>query len=161
MDNIKLYEVDPDYVTYMADFAPHVFHNKQTGQSYERKFIGIVFSIRGIDYFAPLSSFKDKHIHMPETLDFLKIKRYAVINLNNMFPVPEHCRNYVDIAKISDSKYKSLLLAEYRIIKSMQTKIRKNAAEIYKHRTENGEKTKLGKRCNDFALLEEAYHKYQ
>lgn len=160
MDNIKIYEVNPDYVIYMAGFAPHLFHNKQTGQAYERKFIGIVFSINGIDYFAPLSSFKDKHTHMSETLDFLKIKRYAVINLNNMFPVPEHCRTYVDIAKVKDTKYKSLLLAEYRVIKSIQAKIRKNAAEVYKHRIENGEKTKLGKRCNDFALLEEAYHKY-
>ena len=41
-----------------------------------------------MDYFAPLSSFKEKHTRMPEAVDFIKIKRYAVINLNNMFPVP-------------------------------------------------------------------------
>lgn len=106
MDNLKLYEVDPDYVTYMAEFAPHLFHNKQPGQSKERKFIGIVLTIHGMDYFAPLSSFKDKHFHMPESLDFIKIKQYAVINLNNMFPVPEKCRTYVDISKEKDRNYK-------------------------------------------------------
>ncbi len=39
-------------------------------------------------YFAPLSSYKDKHKKMLETVDFIKIKDYAVINLNNMIPVP-------------------------------------------------------------------------
>lgn len=43
--------------------------------------------VNGFDYFAPLSSFKDKHKTMKESVDFLKVKDYAVINLNNMFPV--------------------------------------------------------------------------
>ena len=58
-------------------------------------------------------------------------KEYAVINLNNMFPVPlSECR-YVDISKVKDQHYKDLLLAEYRYIKSIQDKIRKNAATVY------------------------------
>ena len=32
-----------------------------------------------MDYFAPLSSYKEKHKQMKETLDFIKIKRYSVI----------------------------------------------------------------------------------
>ncbi|MBR6923206.1 MAG: type III toxin-antitoxin system ToxN/AbiQ family toxin, partial [Oscillospiraceae bacterium] len=35
--------------------------------------------INGYEYFAPLSSFKPKHSSMKESLDFLKIKKYAVI----------------------------------------------------------------------------------
>lgn len=31
--------------------------------------------------------------------DFIKIGNYAVININNMFPVPEGCYNYVDFSK--------------------------------------------------------------
>ena len=160
MENIKLYEIDPHYVAYVSQFALHAFHNKQPGQQNERKYIGVILTVNKMDYFAPLSSFKPKHQHMPETIDFIKIKQYAVININNMFPVPFGLAAYVDIAKEKDPKYKSLLLAEYRIIKAMQEKIRKNANIVYKHRIENGNSTKLGKRCNDFALLETACREY-
>lgn len=89
MDNIKLYEVDAKYVNYLTAFDLHLFHNKATGQSNERKYIGVVLTVNGMDYFAPLSSFKAKHAKMPEAVDFIKIKSYAVININNMFPVPQ------------------------------------------------------------------------
>ena len=49
---------------------------------------------------------------MQDGLDFIKIKRYAVINLNNMFPAPAGQYSYVDISKQRDPKYKALLLAE-------------------------------------------------
>ena len=113
-----------------------------------------------MDYFAPLSSFKSKHLQMKESLDFIKIKNYAVINLNNMFPVPETERNYVDFSTVKDSKYKSLLLAEYRFIKSIQDKIFRNASALYKHKITNGNSTPLAKRCNDFILLESVSKQY-
>ena len=162
MENLKLYEVDPTYIAYLSSFAPHLFHNKAAGQTHERKYIGILLTVQGMDYFAPLSSFKPKHSRMPETLDFIKIKQYAVININNMFPVPKNLTTYVDISQERDVRYRSLLLAEYRVIKTLQDKIRKNALLIYRHRLENGSSTALGKRCNDFPLLEQAlkaYHK--
>ena len=61
MENIKLYEVNADYIDYLSAYAPHLFQNKKLGQKNERKYIGIVFQINGLDYFAPLSSFKQKH----------------------------------------------------------------------------------------------------
>ena len=98
---------------------------------------------------------------MKEGLDFIKIKDYAVINLNNMFPVPlSECR-YVNFETVRDPRYKSLLLAEYRFIKSIQEKIRKNANALYKHKQANGNKTPLAKRCNDFPLLETMCKKYR
>ena len=161
MDNIKFYEVDEEYVNYLTSFAPHLFLNKQPGQHNSRKYIGIVLSINGYDYFAPLSSFKDKHNRIQESVDFIKVKRYAVINLNNMFPVPEGVYTYVDISKERNPQYTSLLLAEYRFIKSIQEKIRKNAVMIYNHKKENGNKTSLAKRCNDFIKLEEVSRLYK
>ena len=98
---------------------------------------------------------------MQEALDFIKIKNYAVININNMFPVPAGLAEYVDISKERNQKYKSLLLAEYRAIKAMQEKIRKNAQLVYKHKVENGSSTALAKRCNDFLLLESACKQYK
>ena len=37
----------------------------------------------------------------------------------------------------------------------------KNAAEVYKHKLNNGDTTALAKRCNDFKLLEEKSKKYK
>ena len=161
MGNIEFYEINEDYVNYLIPYAPHLFHNKQKGQANERKYIGIVFEIHGMDYFAPLSSFKAKHQKMKESLDFLKVQNYAVINLNNMFPVPASERTYVNFNAVKDSRYKSLLLAEYRYIKSIHGKIRKNAAALYSHKLAKGDSTPLAKRCNDFALLETLCAKYK
>lgn len=93
---------------------------------------------------------------MKESIDFIKIKDYAVINLNNMFPVPIYERRYVDIGREKDLRYRALLLAEYRYIKSMQDKIRKNAKNLYKIKLKEGASTSLSKRCNDFVRLEKA-----
>ena len=86
MNRLRIYEIQPAYIDYLSEFAPHLFHNKKAGQNNERKYIGIVLQINGHNYFAPLSSFKEKHKKMKDSLDFIKIKTFAVINLNNMFP---------------------------------------------------------------------------
>ncbi|MCC8112302.1 MAG: type III toxin-antitoxin system ToxN/AbiQ family toxin [Ruminococcus sp.] len=160
MENIKLYEVNPAYVDYLVPLAPHLFHNKQAGQTNERKYIGIVLKINGFEYFAPLSSFKSKHRKIKESLDLIKVKDYAVINLNTMFPVPKSERTYVNIQAEKNLQYRNLLLAEYRVINSLQQKIRKNAMTLYQIKKRDGDKTALSKRCNDFLRLEKASLSY-
>ncbi|MBQ9544005.1 MAG: type III toxin-antitoxin system ToxN/AbiQ family toxin [Clostridia bacterium] len=155
MDSIKLYEIDSDYITYLSAFAPHLFLNKKPSQKNERKYIGIVFQVNQFNYFAPLSSFKEKHKSMREQIDFLKVKNYAVINLNNMFPVPLSEVRFINFNDELDLRYRSLLLSEYRFIKSIQEKIRKNAQTVYKLKLKN-DGSVLCKRCNDFLLLEKA-----
>ena len=154
MENLKLYEINANYITYLSAYAPHMFQNKKTIQKNERKYIGIILQINGFNYFAPLSSFKDKHKLMKEGLDFIKIKDYAVINLNNMFPAPLGETKYIDIRSERDAHYRALLLAEYRYIKSIQDKIRKNAKNVYKIKIKDGNTSPLAKRCNDFLMLE-------
>lgn len=92
---------------------------------------------------------------MAETVDFLKVKEFAVLNLNNMIPVPESERTYLDINQVPDLNYKNLLRKEYRVIKVLEEKILKNSQIVYSHKIHNGNETKLCKRCNDFLLLEE------
>ena len=153
--SIRLYEVNSKYIDYLIPYAPHLFHNKKPGQHNERKYIGIILIVNNINYFAPLSSYKPKHDKMKNCLDFLKIGNYAVININNMFPVPEGEYQYVHIPEIKNTQYQKLLMAEYRLIKKLQDRIKKNALELYKHKLTNGTSTTLSKRCNDFLLLEE------
>lgn len=131
---IKLYEVSREYVDYLIPYAPHLFHNKKKEQHHERKNIGVILNVNGMEYFAPLSSYKQKHDAMKNSIDFIKIGNYAVININNMFPVPGGEYIYVDISKEKDWRYKKLLMAEYRIIRKIQDKIKKNALELYKHK---------------------------
>ena len=95
MDNIKLYEIDEAYIDYLLPLASHLFQNRQLGQQNTRKYIGVLLVVNGNEYFAPLSSFKEKHKRMQESLDFLKIKGYGVINLNNM-------ANYKDLVYTDD-----------------------------------------------------------
>lgn len=76
-------------------------------------------------YFAPLSSYKDKHKKMRETVDFIKIKDYAVINLNNMIPVPSDQIIELDINKEKDLSYRYLLQAESREVNRQKNRIRK------------------------------------
>ena len=161
MDNIRFYEIRTQYIDYLVPYAPHLFHNSKKGQANQRKYIGIVLQVNGMNYFAPLSSFKPKHEGMKEGMDFIKVLRYAVINLNNMFPVPPSERVYVDFGAIKDPSYKSLLLAEYRYIKSIQTKIQKNAVTLYNHKLTKGNSTSLAQRCNDFSLLEAKCRNYK
>lgn len=159
--DIKLFNINNNYITYLSPYAPHLFHNKKPNQLKERKYIGIILQVNDMNYFAPLSSFKPKHNTMPEMIDFIKVKNYAVINLNNMFPVPESECIFVDIQKEMDLQYKSLLQAEYRFIKSIQNKIRKNANTVYNHKISKGNSTGLAKRCNDFLLLEKCCKEYK
>ena len=58
-DNLKIVRVDAEYCDYLREFDSKVTYNK-----YEKKlrpFIGILFNIDDIEYFAPLSSPKAKH----------------------------------------------------------------------------------------------------
>jgi len=117
MAEINLYEIDSQYIQYLSNFEQHLFHNAKITQNFSRKYIGIILKINGFDYFAPLSSIKDKHKRLTETKDFMKIGMYSVINLNNMFPAPLTFCKQVIITDVKDIHYKNLLQAEYRIIR--------------------------------------------
>ncbi|MBD5472231.1 MAG: type III toxin-antitoxin system ToxN/AbiQ family toxin [Lachnospiraceae bacterium] len=119
-----------------------------------RKYIGVVLEISHFSYFAPLSSFKSKHKKMKESVDFIKIKDYAVININNMIPVPKGQLIELNINTEKDPHYKFLLQAESREINRQKSRIRKNAEIVYNHKKRNGNLTPLAKRTNDFEMLE-------
>lgn len=83
---MKLYNVTDAYVDYLRQFDSKVPDNKAE----KRPFVGIVFSINGYNFFAPLSSPKPKHRGMKNMPDFHKINSglQGAINFNNMIPIP-------------------------------------------------------------------------
>lgn len=92
-----------------------------------RKYIGGVFEINNFSCFVPLFSFKPKHKKMKVGVDFVKIKDYAVININNMIPVPKGQLIELNINAEKDPHYKFFLQAESREINKQKCRIRKNA----------------------------------
>ena len=156
--HIRIYEIRSEYIKYLGNYQKHIFH--QSNGKERRKYIGIVLEINGIQYFAPLSSYKEKHKKMRETVDFIKIKEYAVINLNNMIPVPADQIIELDINKEQNESYRYLLQAESREVNRQRNRIRKNAEIVYEHKLYNGNSTALAKRTNDFVLLEKLCTKY-
>lgn len=113
-----------------------------------------------MNYFAPLSSFKTKHKKMKESVDFIKICGCAVININNMVPVPEGEYHLIDVNGVKDQHYRYLLQAESREINRQKNRIMKNADIVYKHKLRNGTATPLAKRTNDFLELEKRCREY-
>ena len=84
MHNLKLVVINTDYCDYLRTFDSRVAYNY--GKKDTRPFIGILFNIGVLEYFAPLYSPKPKHLVMKNTLDFLRIDngRLGAINFNNM-----------------------------------------------------------------------------
>ena len=160
MDKLLFYEIDEKYINFLSQFSEHLFHNAKVSQTYSRKYVGILFEINGIKYFAPLSSFKLKHKRLSETVDFIKVGDMAVINLNNMFPVPENAYSLKNPNTEKNQQYRTLLNNEIRIIKQKTEQIINNAKTVYNHKMTNDGKSKLSQRCNDFKLLEEKYKEW-
>ncbi len=159
LKTLKIYEVDSEYIKYLSNFQEHLFFSD--GDKSNRKYIGIILDINGYKYFAPLSSFKEKHKKMKESVDFIKIRDYAVININNMVPVPDNKYKLVDIKGVKDINYKFLLQAENREINKQRNRILKNASIVYNHKLKYKDSTLLGKRTNNFSVLESAYNSYK
>lgn len=157
-NGIRIYEIKSEYIRYLSNYQKHIFeHADGKGR---RKYIGIVLEMHGMKYFAPLSSYKAKHKKMKETIDFIKIKECAVINLNNMIPVPNSQIVEIDINKEKDLSYRYLLQAESREVNRQKNRIRKNAEIVYSHKKHNGNSTALAKRTNEFEMLEKLCKEY-
>ena len=66
------YEVDDSYVEYLSKFDFRVMYTKIESRKFKRKYIGILFKINEKLYIDPLSSYKEKHNKMKESIDFIK-----------------------------------------------------------------------------------------
>ena len=107
---VKLNSKYCDYLRQYDEKVPYNYKNKEL-----RPFVGVLFSIGKIMYFAPLSSPKPKHLKLKSKLDFLKIDngKLGAINFNNMLPVTKNNIIKLDLDKEcltkSEEKYSKLL----------------------------------------------------
>ena len=139
MKDLKFCEIDIEYRKYIQEIEKKFEHS--TEEKDNRKFLGIILSINDLDYVVPLSSPKEKHFKMKNSIDFLKInyknQLIGVLNFNNMFPVPKGFYTILNINSVSDIKYRDLLQNELSWCNEItkKEKIYKNAEKLYKNIT--------------------------
>nr|DAW40731.1 MAG TPA: Toxin ToxN, type III toxin-antitoxin system [Caudoviricetes sp.] len=158
------YRADSDYCDFLRikdPCVPYTMDKKST-----RPFVGIVFSLNGYEYYAPLTSPKPKHLNMKNQIDFLKIDGgvLGAINLNNMIPIHSSSLQLINV-KIMDSdsedevQYKNLLINQLswcnRVHNSLN--IIEKATKLYSTITKGEANAKLKSRCCNFLLDEEQY----
>lgn len=133
---LSFYCVDANYCDFLRKYDPHVPYTMD--QKSTRPFVGMILSINGFYYYAPLTSPKPKHLHMKNQIDFLKINHgiWGAINLNNMIPVHSKSLQKINL-KISpsDSKseknYKNLLANQLSWCTSHNDLISAHAQKLY------------------------------
>ena len=156
--HLNFYEVIDDYVDYLSKFDKRIMYTKIENRKFKRKYIGILFIVHNNYYIAPLSSYKNKHNSMKETIDFIKIGNKAVINLNNMFPVKLEYISKIQIENEIDKNYRELLRNEYTLCMPKFKKIMKNSKVLYEQVVLYNMPIK--KRCCNFTLLEQKCEEY-
>lgn len=156
----NLYTVDVDYVKFLRkndNRVPEVF-----GKKSNRPFVGVLICVNAKNYFAPLTSPKQKHIQMKDRQDFIRIEagKYGAINFNNMIPIPRRYLNKIYINMVEDKKYAKLLEYQTEWINSNKSRITKIARNLYHGVTTNAVTEELKIRCCNFKLLEKKCYEY-
>lgn len=165
----KLLIVKDDYVNFCRKYDSKVQSNKESNRKFIKKYLGVIFEINNVKYYVPLSSYKpEKHNNMPNKIDFIRIEdeehQYAVLNLNNMIPVPDNAIidfdfNILPVSTEEERKYRDLLRNEWRICRTKQDKIIKNASKLY-NMVLNNKPINIVDRCCNFKLLEKLSIQY-
>lgn len=163
--NFKIVRVNSEYCDYLRMFDSKVPYNKYEKEL--RPFIGILFKIGNIEYFAPLSSPKLKHKKMKNTIDFFKIKggELGAINFNNMIPVNERSYLLVDLNKetvtLSELKYQKLLREQLDWLNANYYQVKNKSIKLYELYNKRSLPENIIARCCDFKLLEKMCIEYR
>lgn len=151
-NNLKIYYLDDDYIDYLRQFDNKVAYNKNS----TRPYVGIVYTINELNYFAPLSSPKPKHLKMSnKAIDVFKIDngKLGIININNMIPTPLECISEV-LPTINDIKYKILIENQTTFINNHKKELFKKVKHFVAQYDKDYLPSSVKDRCCDFKLLE-------
>lgn len=167
------YVVDKKYINYLMQFDSRVGYVEYGDRL--KLHVGVLLTIGDFRYYVPISSAKPKHEKMSNSLDFQKLQEesngclYAVLNINNMIPVPDNCvtqlkYNLVENFRSFNSEkektdYIYLLQKEKKLIDKLQDIIQSKALKLYQKCITKPESS-LALRCCDFKLLEEKCRLY-
>lgn len=163
--NLKVAIIDFNYCNYLRTFDNKVVYNMKNKSN--RPFVGILFNIGKIEYFAPLSSPKKKHLTMKNTLDFFKIKdgKLGAVNFNNMIPVTKDNYSIINLNRVGktleENKYQKLLIEQLNWLNKNVYQVNKNSFNLYSKYIEKRLPDNIRKRCCNFKLLESKCLEYK
>ncbi len=169
---LSMYTVNMKYIRNLHNQGDdRVFSvSPQTGKE-KRPFVGVVIICGNRQYCIPLSSPKQKHQTMKNTVDFHRIldadgKLIGVLDLNNMIPVRDDVIDEIDI-KIHphDSRelklYKNLLIDQLNFCRQNQDTIVSKANKLYGMVKKKNTSGMLKRRCLKWEKLEEILDRFK
>lgn len=157
--NFKLVKIDYKYCDFLRKYDARVPYN--SGIKELRPFVGVLFAVNDMEYFAPLSSPKEKHLKMRNTIDFYKIDdgKLGAINFNNMIPVNSNNYKLINLnaipRNIDEKKYYKLLSEQLDYLNEHYFQIINKSYKLYTLYNENKLSKNIVSRCCNFKLLEE------
>lgn len=164
----NLYKVDMKYIRNLHHIDDKVLSvSPQTGKD-NRVFVGIVVICGMHKYCIPLSSPKEKHKRMKNSMDFSKIevdgKLLGVLNFNLMIPIEEKQLQMIDTTIHNRDRenikvYKQLCLQELKWCRGNSEVVCNKANVLYKKYV-SGEEFSGRNRCLNFPGLEQECKRY-
>ena len=175
---LRLYTISDLYIQFLNRHDKRVSSNKEDNRRFERKYLGTVLNVDGIDYFVPLASPKDSDYYLDSNgnkvvrksiipiLRILHKERNGDVNFlgtlrfSNMLPVLESEICLYDFLSESDLQYKDMVLKQWAFIRQNKNRIYKHARTIYGQKVNIDEDIGYLKNTVDFKLLEQKMQEY-
>jgi protein AbiQ len=159
MKRLQFYEVEGKYIDYLYNIDKKVPKVDYSAEKRHEKFLcGIVLSVNGHNYFAPISSFKKQ-----QRTNIIIRDRHAnpisSIRFSFMIPVPNNAVKLKDISAEPSRKYQFLLYDELRFCNDNVEQILRRAEKIYADVVIEKNPFVM-KNCCDFVALESACAEY-
>lgn len=155
---LKICYLDDEYINYLRKFDSKVAYNKNK----TRPYIGIVYTFNNLNYFAPLSSPKPKHLKMNnKAIDIFKIEdgKLGIVNINNMVPTPIECVSEV-LPTVTNKQYKSLIENQTTFLNDHKFELLNKVKNFRHEYDKNHLPERVRMRCCNFKLLEEKCEEY-
>lgn len=133
---MRLYRIDLDYVKnlyYNVDKKVQYNENKDDNYNEKRPYVGIVITINGVNFYAPLEHPRLGHRKLKSNPNIIKIRdgRLGVIGIGNMIPVPESKLIDFDINDVEDANYANILKQQAIFCKKKKPLIQSKAEATY------------------------------
>ena len=162
---LNLYSISDNYIKYLRKFDNKIYDNKEDSRTQTRKYLGVVLTVNGFNYYIPMSSPKksdylsyEKKIIRKDTKTIIRMHEgnhlYGTLRISNMIPTPITELEPYNISNENDIKYRDVILAELRFINNNSNKIIKYAKTVYNQKIKNVKIAYIENTVN-FKLLEE------
>jgi protein AbiQ len=164
---MRFYTLSPEYTDFLRKTDDKVPNHDGLGYVQKRPYIGVILTVDGHDFLAPMSSPKPWHENV-KTSDtrFFKVRHsqnaqqsLGVIALCYMLPVVPQSYALIDFG-MCNQKYVDLLQAQYDFIKPNKDNIIEKAHKLF-NAVVNKKQTYLTSKCCKFQSLIDVYRGYQ